>query len=52
MWVIKRANADYYYSHYDSKSDLPVYTREIRKAQLFPTKKTSKNQYEIWRYNR
>lgn len=43
MWVLKRGNADYYYSHYDSKSDLPIYTKDITQARLYPTKKAANN---------
>lgn len=43
MWVLKRANADYYYSHYDSRSDLPIYTKEISQAKAYQTKKEANN---------
>lgn len=42
MWVRKRANAEYYYSHYDSRSDLPIYTKDIEKAKAYTTKKEAK----------
>jgi ribosomal protein S17 len=44
MWVLKRANADYYYSHYDNKSDLPIYTKDITQAKTYNTKKAANNQ--------
>lgn len=42
MWIRKRANADYYYSHYDSKTDFPIYTKNIAQAKTYPTKAKAK----------
>lgn len=41
-WIIKRANADYYYSHYDARSDLPIYTKHLEQARIYRTKKEAK----------
>ena len=43
MYVLKWSQADLYYKCNDMRSGLPIYTKEIKQARQFSTKRAAKN---------